>query len=115
MTSAVNSTVLSSTSTYYSLYDEVNEESSNIGLIIGLVFASLVLVGVGIFTFVYCVRRRGKITEMPINDEESIHDKEGNNPVVMISESRPPGHEGLQDRTEHFDKDLHFGQEERFD
>ena len=81
----------------------------------GLVFAPLLIVAAAIFTFVYCIRRRGKITEMPIDDEESINDKEGHNPVVMISDNRPPAPEGIQERTEFHSKEIDFGHEERFD
>ena len=66
MSTAVGGSIIQTTSTYYALYDEVPEESTNIGLIIGLVFASLILLGAGVFTFIYCVRRRSKITEMPV-------------------------------------------------
>ena len=72
MSAALNSTVINTISTYYALTtDEVHdedEESTNIGLIVGLVFASLAISVAGVISFIYCIRRRSKITEMPVSE-----------------------------------------------
>ena len=110
---AVGSTVLSFSSSYYPLTVAAEEESSNIGIIAGLVVAALMIVVAGVITFVYCVRRRSKITEMPVSEDESLHDKEGNNPIVMTSENRNVMRAREEKNSLQYDKENMI--EERFD
>ena len=110
---AVGSQLLSLSSSYYPLTVATEEESSNIGMIGGLVAASILIVIVGVVTFVYCVRRRSKITEMPVSEDESLQDKEGNNPIVMTSENRNVMRAREEKNSLQFDKEGII--DERFD
>lgn len=46
--------------------------SSKVGLIIGVVMAGVVLLIGTFITFVYCIRRRSKIAEKMVSDDEGM-------------------------------------------
>lgn len=52
----------------------IYSSSSKVGLIVGVVMAGVVLVVGAFFTFIYCIRRRSKIAEkMVSNEEDDFH------------------------------------------
>jgi len=63
----------------------VEASDSNVGLIAGCVVAGIVMVFMSIFIFVYCIRRRSKVSDLAVtdNDEELGQKYDIQNPVVV--------------------------------
>lgn len=75
---------------------------------IGVAVAAVAIVVAGVITFVYCIRRRSKITEMPLSlsGDESINDKEARNDVIMVSSTNKGNHEVTQEKNLHEDIEI---------
>jgi hypothetical protein len=79
--------VIGASSVYQPLStDSTVEEDSKVGLIAGLVIASVIIAAVSAVVFVYCVRKRSKIVDSSMLESQEFSDKDGaSGPVVTLS------------------------------
>lgn len=76
LASSLNTTMISMSATLHTLDSSSENKSSNIGIIVGVTVAGVILFVVGLFTFFQCLRKRAKIVEEIRESEEEVqHDK----------------------------------------